>query len=224
MERKLLVCDLGLIEYQQAWDIQKKIHKKRTLDEIDDILLICEHPHTYTLGKVADKNNLIYNQDELNEKNISVFEIDRGGDITYHGPGQIVVYAIVNLAEWKKDTHLYLRSLEEVVIKTCFQYGIKSGRNEKYTGVWIENRKICAIGIKVSRWITMHGLAFNINTDLNLFKGIIPCGIENKEVTSMQKELNKEIEINNVKKILIKNFSIIFEYDTIGTRKIKELL
>ena len=127
---------------------------------------LCEHPHTYTLGKIAEKQNLLYTETELNQKKISVFEIDRGGDITYHGPGQIVGYAIINLEDWKKDTHLYLRSLEEVLIKTCSDYGINSGRNDNYTGVWIENRKICAIGIKVSRWITMHGFAFNVNTDL----------------------------------------------------------
>ncbi len=218
MIRKLNVCDLGLIEYQKAWDIQKEFHRKRTLGEIDDILFLCEHPHTYTLGKVANEENLLLNKSELQKKGISVFEIDRGGDITYHGPGQIVGYAILNLTDWKKDTHLYLRTLEEVIIQTCTNYGIESGRNEKYTGVWIKNRKICAIGIKVSRWITMHGFAFNVNTDLNLYNGIIPCGISDKEVTSLEKELNKELEIDLVKENVIKNFLKIFEYNV--TKKV----
>ncbi|MCP5062171.1 MAG: lipoyl(octanoyl) transferase LipB, partial [Ignavibacteriae bacterium] len=187
--KKIIICDLGLIEYERAWEIQKEFHKKRTLDEIDDVLFLCEHPHTYTLGKTAEMKNLLFDEQELHRKEITVFNIDRGGDITYHGHGQIVGYAILNLAIWKKDTHLYLRALEDVVIDTCKDYGIESERNNKYTGVWIEDRKICAIGIKVSRWITMHGFAFNVNTDLNLFDGIIPCGIQEKEVTTLSKEL-----------------------------------
>ena len=133
-------------------------------------------------------------KNQLEERKISVFEIDRGGDITYHGPGQIIGYAILNLENWKKDTHHYLRSLEEVIIKTCESYGLRAGRNESFTGVWIEDRKICAIGIKVSRWITMHGFAFNINSDLNLFDGIIPCGIQEKSVTSLSVEKNHDID------------------------------
>jgi lipoyl(octanoyl) transferase len=213
--RELLVCDLGLIDYKNAWDLQLKIHNKRRFNEIKDILLLCEHAHTYTLGKVAEKKNLIYSEKELEQNNISVFEIDRGGDITYHGPGQIVGYAIINLEDWEKDTHLYLRSLEEVLIKTCSNYGIDAGRNEKFTGVWIENRKICAIGIKVSRWITMHGFAFNVNTDLELFNGIIPCGIQDKQVTSLKKELNFDIDISKSKKNIINNFKEVFEYNEI---------
>lgn len=223
MERKLLVCDLGLIDYQKAWDIQREFHKKRTLGEVEDILFLCEHPHTYTLGKIADKNNLLLSKGELQKKGISVFEIDRGGDITYHGPGQIVGYAILNLSEWKKDTHLYLRNLEEIIIKTCSNYGIQGGRKEKYTGVWIENRKICAIGIKVSRWITMHGFAFNINTNLDLYNGIIPCGISDKEVTSLERELDKKIEIDFVKEKVINNFRKVFEYNIINIVNSNEL-
>ncbi len=213
ISKKLIVSDLGLIEYEKAWQIQKDYHKKRILGEIDDILLICEHPHTYTLGKVADKNNLLLNENELNRKGITVFNIDRGGDITYHGPGQIVGYAILNLANWKKDTHLYLRALEDVLIKTCKDYSISNAtRNEKYTGVWIEDRKICAIGIKVSRWVTMHGFAFNVNTDLDLFNGIIPCGIQDKKVTSLSKELNSIQNMEEVKNKVINNFVNIFDY------------
>ncbi len=211
-KRELLVCDLGKISYSQAWDIQKKYFRLRNQNKISDTLFLCEHPHTYTLGKVAHKENLLFNEYELNVKGIEVFEIDRGGDITYHGPGQIVGYPIINLSDWKKDTHLYLRSLEEVLIKTCSDYGIDSTRVENYTGVWIEDRKICAIGIKISRWITMHGFAFNVNTDLNLFNGIIPCGIKEKEVTSLKKELNRELKLQQVIEKIVNNFINVFEY------------
>lgn len=221
--KKIVVCDLGLIEYEMAWEIQKDFHKKRTLEEIDDVLFLCEHPHTYTLGKTAEMKNLLFDEQELNRKEITVFNIDRGGDITYHGPGQIVGYAILNLANWKKDTHLYLRALEDVVIDTCKDYGIESERNNKYTGVWIENRKICAIGIKVSRWITMHGFAFNVNTDLNLFDGIIPCGIQEKEVTTLSKELDGDIDIQEVKTKVVNNFVNVFDYYLIEKKTLAEL-
>ncbi len=218
-KRKLLVYDLGLIEYEKAWKIQKELHRKRILGKTNDTLLICEHPHTYTLGKIAEKKNLLLNKKELQQKHIAVFDIDRGGDITYHGPGQIIGYSILNLTDWKKDAHLYLRSLEEVLIKTCYNYGINNAtRKKNYTGVWINDRKICAIGIKISRWITMHGFAFNVNTDLKYFDGIIPCGIKNKEVTSLDKELNKKKNINEVKEKVIKNFISVFEYDVINNK------
>jgi len=214
ISRDLLICDLGRISYKQAWDIQKKYFQLRRSNEISDLFFLCEHPHTYTLGKVAHKENLLYNENELKERGIEVFDIDRGGDITYHGPGQIVGYPIINLSDWKKDTHLYLRSLEEVIIKTCSDYGVDSKRVEKYTGVWVEDRKICAIGIKVSRWITMHGFAFNANTDLNLFKGIIPCGIKEKDVTSLKKELNTELDLKQVINKIVNNFISVLGYKT----------
>ena len=141
--------------------------------------------------KIADKNNLVGDEKYLSDNKISVYDIDRGGDITYHGPGQIVGYPIINLTNWKQDTHKYLRAIEEVVIKVCSEYGLLGSRVDKYTGVWLDERKICAIGIKVSRWITMHGFAFNVNTDLKLFNGIIPCGISDKEVTSLNRELKQ---------------------------------
>lgn len=222
-ERKLLVCDLSLIKYQTAWEIQKKYFEARSHEKIKDIIFICEHPHTYTLGKVADKKNLLLDDKMLKEKNIDVFEIDRGGDITYHGPGQIVGYPIINLANWKKDTHLYLRALEEVLMLTCIDYGLIPSRIEKYTGVWIEDRKICAIGIKVSRWITMHGFAFNVNTDLSNFYGIIPCGISDKEVTSLSREIVKQFDINEVKQNILKNFEQVFSYTQIENISIEEL-
>lgn len=211
-EKEILYIDAGIIDYQEAWDLQKKLLELRYQNKIADILLLLEHPNTYTLGKVADKNNLLSDQDFLKENKITVYEIDRGGDITFHGPGQIVGYPIINLLNWKRDTHEYLRGLEEVIIRTCDEFGLKSQRNPKYTGVWIDDRKIAAIGIKISRWITMHGFAFNINTDLSLFNGIIPCGIKEKSVTSLSKELNVEVEIKIVKEKLLNNFKQFFEY------------
>jgi len=151
--------NLELVDYKKAWDLQHKLFEQRRKNEIPDTLLLLEHPNTYTLGKIADKSNLIGSGIFLKENNFSVYNIDRGGDITYHGPGQIVGYPIIDLGNWKKDTHLYLRNLEEVIIKTCAEYGLNAGRKSGFTGVWINNRKICAIGIKVSRWITMHGFA-----------------------------------------------------------------
>lgn len=213
--RSLNYRDLGQIDYQEAWDIQRSLFEKRLNNAIPDTLLLLEHPHTYTLGKSADKRNLIGDNNYLREKGIKVYDIDRGGDITYHGPGQIVGYAIFDLKNWKQDMNLYLRALEDVIIKTCDNFGLHTSRMEKHTGVWIEDRKICAIGIKVSRWITMHGFALNINTDLDLFKGIIPCGIKDKGVTSLQGELCKEFDIQNVKEVIVQNMKSIFEYDEV---------
>ncbi|MCK9281475.1 MAG: lipoyl(octanoyl) transferase LipB [Melioribacteraceae bacterium] len=210
--KKIEYIDLGTIDYKEAWELQQRTFELRTKNEIDDILYLLEHPHTYTLGKVADKNNLITSDVVLKEKQISVYDIDRGGDITYHGPGQIVGYPIIDLKNWKQDTHEYLRNLEEVIMAVCADYGIATERNQKYTGVWVGNRKIAAIGIKVSRWITMHGFAFNINTDLGLFDGIIPCGIRDKEVTSLSKELGKKIELDEVKEKLVFQFIRLFDY------------
>jgi lipoyl(octanoyl) transferase len=225
MAKKILTyCDLGFIDYKEAWDLQQEIHSKRVLGEVDDFLFLLEHPNTYTLGKTAHKENLVGSEDYLTQNKISVYDIDRGGDITYHGPGQIVGYPIIDLNNWFKDTHKYLRALEEVIIKTCSDYGLECGRNEKHTGVWIGDRKIAAIGIKVSRWVTMHGFAFNVNTDLNLFNGIIPCGIQDKTVTSLKQELKREINIQEVKEKLLKNFTQVFEYSTMNSRDKEELL
>lgn len=192
--------------------------------EVEDVLFLLEHPHTYTLGKTAHRENLICDDEYLSKNHISVYDIDRGGDITYHGTGQIVGYPIFNLNDWVKDTHKYLRALEEVIIKTCADYNIKAGRIPGLTGVWIENRKIAAIGIKVSRWITMHGFAFNINTDLDLYKGIIPCGITDKEVTSLKKELRREVDLNEVKLKILNNVKEVFDYDEFEVKDSDALL
>ena len=214
--RTLIYSNLGMVDYKEAWDLQRTIFNQVVDGETQDTLILLEHPHTYTLGKVADKKNLVSGKDYLEKNKISVFEIDRGGDITYHGPGQIVGYPIIKLEDWQKDTHKYLRALEEVIIMTCKNYGLDAGRNPKYTGVWISNKKIAAIGVKISRWVTMHGFAFNLNTDLSLFKGIIPCGISDKEVTSLKKELGREINISDVKVLLLENFKSVFGYDSVN--------
>jgi lipoyl(octanoyl) transferase len=215
--RKFDYCDLGLIDYKQAWDLQKNIFNARVHSQTNDTLLLLEHPHTYTLGKVADKENLISSEKQLKELGVSVYEIDRGGDITYHGPGQIVGYPIINLKEWKEDTHEYLRALEEVLILTCGEFGLQTERNSKYTGVWLGNRKIAAIGVKISRWVTMHGFAFNVNTDLSYFGGIIPCGIRDKDVTSLKRELGREVDMAETKQIIVRNFEKVFGYDGSST-------
>jgi len=213
ISRNLDYCDLGLIDYKKAWDFQNEIYNKRLHNEVNDTLLLLEHPHTYTLGKVAAKENLLSNDEQLKQQGVSVYEIDRGGDITYHGPGQIVGYPIINLSLWHEDTHKYLRGLEEVLMLTCSEYGLDTERNSKYTGVWLKDRKIAAIGIKVSRWITMHGFAFNVNTDLSYFNGIVPCGIKGKEVTSLSRELRKYIDLNEVKLVIVEKFKEVFGYD-----------
>ena len=220
----LVYCDLGLIDYKETWDLQKSLHQFRAENKIGDLLLLLEHPHTYTLGKTADKNNLIGSNDYLSERKISVFDIDRGGDITYHGPGQIVGYPILNLTDWIQDTHKYLRALEQVIINVCIDYGLQGKRVEKYTGVWLDEKKICAIGIKVSRWITMHGFAFNVNTDLDYFSGIIPCGISDKQVTSLKHELKREINTQEIKEKIISNFLKVFDFNQVEIKSLDEII
>ena len=222
--RTLTYSNLDLIGYEEAWKLQHEILQLRKENSITDVFLLLEHPHTYTLGKTADKKNLTGSKEYLEANNISVFEIDRGGDITYHGPGQVIGYPIISLNEWQNDTHKYLRALEEVIILTCKEYGLDTGRNPKYTGVWIENRKIAAIGIKISNWISMHGFAFNVNTDLLFYNGIIPCGITDKEVTSLAKELGKKISLEEVKEKLLRNFIEVFRYENIDELRREEFI
>lgn len=223
ISKKLDYCNIGFIDYKEAWDLQHSIFQQRVENKINDLFLMLEHPNTYTLGKTAHRENLVGSDEYLAEKEISVYEIDRGGDITYHGPGQIVGYPIIDLKNWKQDTHLYLRTLEETIIEVCKDYGLDAGRKPEYTGVWIGERKICAIGIKISRWVTMHGFAFNVNTDLNLFNGIIPCGIKDKEVTSLSKELNTKIDIEVVKKQILEKFVKLFNYGEVNEVSLQEI-
>lgn len=225
--KNVIFQDLGLIDYKECWDYQerlfkkvinKKIAKRKNPDIITpNYLLFCEHPNVYTLGKSGDEKHLLLNERSLKNINAKFYKINRGGDITYHGPGQIVGYPILDLDNFFTDIHKYLRLLEEVIIRTLNDYGIKAGRYKGYTGVWIDagipgkERKICAIGVRTSRWVTMHGFAFNINTNLEYFKYIIPCGINDKKVTSMQMELNKKINVKDIKKSLLTHFETVFK-------------
>ena len=219
--------DLGLIDYKQCWDYQTKLFdasvqlkiKNRKFPEnwvsTKNHLIFCEHPHVYTLGKSGDLKNLLIDGPKRKEKNISFYKINRGGDITYHGPGQLVVYPILDLDYFFSDIHKYLRLLEESVILTLADYGVTGQRLDGFTGVWVDAeketpRKICAIGVKCSRWVTMHGIGFNINSNLDYFKHIVPCGIEDKSVTSLQKEINQEIDMKELKLRFKKNFKILF--------------
>jgi len=219
--------DLGLIDYKQCWDyqtklfdstVQLKIQNRKFPDNsisTKNHLIFCEHPHVYTLGKSGDLKNLLIDGQKRKEKNISFYKINRGGDITYHGPGQLVVYPILDLDYFFSDIHKYLRLLEETVILTLQDYGVFGQRLEGFTGVWVDDkketpRKICAIGVKCSRWVTMHGIGFNINSNLDYFKHIVPCGIEDKSVTSLQKETNQEIDMEELKLRFKKNFKNLF--------------
>lgn len=210
--------NLGLIDYKEAWDYQENLFKA-TVDlkiqvrkgESDaatkNYLLFCQHPHVYTLGKSGKKEHLLLDDEGLQQHEARYYEINRGGDITYHGPGQLVVYPIFDLDHFFSDIHKYLRYLEEAVINTLAEYGIKSGRVDGLTGVWVDGetdqaRKICAMGVKSSRWVTMHGIGFNVNSDLSYFSHIIPCGIDDKAVTSMEHELGKTVDLNEVSQIL----------------------
>jgi lipoyl(octanoyl) transferase len=213
--------DLDLIDYKEAWDYQLQLFDKilkvknqnRDLpanDQVitDNYLIFCEHPHVFTLGKSGDENNLLVKKDQLNSISATYHQTNRGGDITYHGPGQIVGYPVIDMENFFTDIHKYMRFLEEAVIQTLKEYGVESGRIPGLTGVWIDiddekkARKICALGVKTSRWVTMHGFAFNVNPDLKYFEYIVPCGIDDKAVTSLEKELGKKVDIREVEKIL----------------------
>jgi lipoyl(octanoyl) transferase len=223
LNRKTEFIDLNLIEYKEAWDYQLQLFEKlleikalnRNLSEeaqivTNNFLIFCEHPHVFTLGKSGDENNLLVKKDQLHSIHATYHQTNRGGDITYHGPGQIVGYPVIDMENFFTDIHKYMRFLEEAVIQTLHEYGIASGRIPGLTGVWIDHdneknaRKICALGVKTSRWITMHGFAFNVNTDLSYFDYIVPCGIDDKAVTSMEKELSRKVDITEVEHVLRK--------------------
>jgi len=239
--KQVFFQDWGLTDYKEAWDRQEaifgqtvdlktKIRNRKITSEGDEYseedeltpnyLVFCEHPHVYTLGKSGKPEHLLLDGKGLKEKNAVFYPINRGGDITYHGPGQIVGYPILDLDNFFTDIHLYLRTLEEAVILTMAQYGLKGERYPGYTGVWLdpanENaRKICALGVRCSRWVTMHGFAFNVNTDLDYFKNIVPCGIDDKAVTSMQKELGQKADIEDIKKNLKHHISVLFDMEIV---------
>lgn len=229
-QQEVLVRDLGRVDYQSAWDYQEQLLKENVrlktearekgmdpmLVSTSHYFLFVEHPPVYTLGKSGNKENVLLDDDGLKQRNIQFFNTNRGGDITFHGPDQIVGYPIIDLEKFFTDIGRYLRNLEEVIILTLADYGLKGERSPGETGVWIEpevpgrERKICAMGVRCSRWITMHGFALNVNTDLSYFNHIIPCGIVNKQVTSMEKELGKKIAVAEVKERIKVNFEKVF--------------
>lgn len=220
----------GIIDYQEAWDKQEVLFKEKTEQKlvarasnlassipIAHHLIFCQHPHVFTLGKSGDTNNLLLNEEELKKAEATYYPINRGGDITYHGPGQLVGYPILDLEQIFTDIHKYLRLLEESVIQMLAHYGIKGDRYEGYTGVWLEPdkptaRKICAMGVRCSRWVTMHGFALNVNTDLSYFKHIVPCGIDDKDVTSMERELGFKPNFEEVSEILKEKIAAQFDF------------
>lgn len=230
--RTIFIQDVGLTEYEKAFSIQenlmntlieKKLKNRAAPEEdyqiTDNYFLFVEHPHVYTLGKSGDIQNMLANEDKLREIGATFVKTNRGGDITYHGYGQIVGYPILDLDNFKSDIHLYMRNLEEVIIRTIAEYGLKGERSQGETGVWLDvgkpyARKICAMGVKTSKWVTMHGFALNVNTDLRYFEYIIPCGIKDKAVTSLARELERNLtqeEISELKKKIIHHFSEVFE-------------
>ena len=194
--------DLGQMNYQDAWDLQKDFQKKRINNEVADTLFLVEHEPVYTLGKNANADHILGSAGT----DVNVFQIERGGDVTYHGPGQIVGYPIIDLHSYKTSVSWYMRTLEEVIIQTLMKFGISADRKEGLTGVWVEDEKVAALGVRVSRWVTMHGFALNVNTDLNFYKGIIPCGIFEYGVTSMEKLLNEHVSFEDVKNELVVQF------------------
>lgn len=221
--------DLGLLDYAEGWRLQEELfnevvarklfNRNATEDQRQEQLhhlIFCEHPHVFTLGRTGDEKNLLLDEGQLQAHEASFFKNNRGGDITYHGPGQIVGYPILDLDCFFTDIHLYMRTLEEAVIRTLKEFGLKGDRYPGYTGVWLDPddplraRKICAMGVRCSRWVTMHGFAFNVNTDLSYFNHIIPCGISDKSVTSLEKEIGHPLEMDEVKKILLGQLSELF--------------
>ncbi|MFT6972008.1 MAG: lipoyl(octanoyl) transferase [Roseivirga sp.] len=234
INKAVQMINLGMNDYQSVWDYQESIFKQtvnRKIDNrrlnnadselpTDNYLIFCEHPHVYTLGKSGSLDNLLLDEKGLEDHFATFYKINRGGDITYHGPGQLVAYPIIDLENFFTDIHKYLRYLEEAVIITLREYGIASGRIDGLTGVWVDfkegdsnPRKICALGVKTSRWVTMHGLALNVNTDLIYFSHIIPCGIDDKAVTSMNKELGHDVDMTDVQQKLVKHVADVFEMD-----------
>ncbi len=200
---QIIVLDLGHRPYQEVWDLQKEMQAKRINTEIEDTLILVEHEPVYTLGKNADENHLLQNRDE----SVDVFQIERGGDITFHGPGQLVGYPILDLSNYKRSISWYMRTLEQLTIDVLDEFGITANRIEGLTGVWVGDEKIAAQGVRISRWVTMHGFALNVNTDLSFYDGIIPCGIFDHGVTSIEQLLGEKQDMEIVKQVVIKKFN-----------------
>lgn len=234
MNKSIQFQDLGLKDYKETWDLQEEIFKKTVAIKVrnrrenaglstPNHFLFVSHAHVYTLGKSGDLSNLLLNEEQLKTKGANFYKINRGGDITYHGPGQIVGYPILDLENFFTDIHKYLRLLEETIILTLADYGLEASRSQGETGVWLDvgtpfARKICALGVRASRWVTMHGFALNVNTDLGYFDHIIPCGIRGKSVTSLRLELKRDqVDENEVKEKLLEHFLNLFEAQKVNT-------
>jgi lipoyl(octanoyl) transferase len=235
--KEVQFVDLNLVEYKQAWDLQEtllnriatvKLANRGLSDDskeaTDNFLLFCQHPHVYTLGKSGDESHLLLQESFLSTIGATYFKTNRGGDITYHGPGQLVGYPILDLENFYTDIHLYLRMLEEAIIKTCEGYDLVAGRIEGLTGVWInptqeDARKICAMGVKASRWISMHGFALNVNTDLSYFSHIVPCGIATRGVTSLQQELGQEMDFQSVSDVVKGHLVDLFKMELVDVSR-----
>ena len=203
---QIFVQNMGRKSYKAVWDLQKEMQQQRIRGEIEDTLILVEHDPVYTLGKNADKDHLLQSRDE----SVDVFNVERGGDITFHGPGQLVGYPILDLSNYKKSVSWYMRTLEQVLIDTLIEFKIIAQRNDGLTGVWVGDEKIAALGVRISRWVTMHGFALNVNPDLSFYDGIIPCGIFDHGVTSMEQLLGKTQNNDNVKNVVIKKFNKYF--------------
>ena len=235
--QKVIFKDLGLTDYKAAWDYQELLLNEIVQQKMElrnsgnsglqtpNYLLFCEHPHVYTLGKSGSEDHLLIDENKLGENHATFYKINRGGDITYHGPGQIVGYPILNLDYFFNDIHKYLRYLEEAIIRTLAEYNIIGSRIDKLTGVWLDAedknlaRKICAFGVRCSRWVTMHGFALNVNADLNYFNNIVPCGISDKAVTSMKQESGNEVNMEEVKGKIKRHFTELFKCELLENKE-----
>ncbi len=225
LDNHILVFDLGYTEYGAVWNLQKTLHRLRTEQVIPDLLLLNEHRHVYTFGKTSDEDHLLAGGAELKASGADLFHVDRGGDVTYHGPGQLVAYPILALDRFYHDVHRYVRDLEEVIIRTLATLGVAGVREPGYTGVWVGQDKVAAIGVKVSRWVTMHGLALNCSTDLRYFDRIIPCGIFHRGVTSLQQLLHRSIPVSEVSAPFVDRFGEVFGREMkLSTRPISEFM
>jgi lipoate-protein ligase B len=210
-----LVWDLGLIEYSEAYQLQKNLQRQRVEGKISDVLLLLEHPPTITIGKSGTLNNVLVSGEQLSQQGISLYFIDRGGDVTYHGPGQLVGYPIVDLRQKEIDLHCYIKNLEEVILRTLNDFSIDGEQIESHPGVWVNEEEIAAIGLSVQKWVSMHGFALNINTDLEHFSFINPCGFSDRRATSMSKVLGNDVPMGEVTKSLISHFCNIFDFSEI---------
>jgi lipoyl(octanoyl) transferase len=218
--RTLSVVDLSLQRYNRVWDFQRTLQKLRYEQKISDTLIFVEHYPVYTVGKSGSASHIVATDAFLQSKGIEVIHVDRGGDVTYHGPGQIVGYPILDLNQHKTSISWYMRSLEEVLISALSHWGIKGERYEGYTGVWVGEDKIAALGVRISRWVTMHGFALNVNTDLDYFNGIIPCGISHRGVTSIEKVLGYRVDMEEAKNIVLRSFQNVFNFSTVRRDKV----